>query len=138
MENNTKNTTEKTVSYRNKHIIIIASVVCIVIAEIFSLSGIWKILVYAGYAAVVGALTGTYEGKDELTKQTLAKATEITFFVLLAVLFITALIVENYSSFTLALDMYYYILFGAIALRSALFLWFDRTPKEEDDESEEE
>lgn len=134
MENKTKNTT---VSYRNKHIIIIASVVCIVIAEIFALSGIWKALVYAGYAFVVGALTGAYEGKDELTQQTLAKATEITFFVLLAVLFIAALVAENVHSVLFAVEMYYYILFGAIALRSIIFLWLDRTPKEEDDEESE-
>lgn len=138
MENNTKNTTEKTVSYRNKHIIIIASVVCIVIAEILSLSGIWKILVYAGYGAVVGALTGAYEGKDELTQQTLAKATERTFYGLISALFIAALIAENTNSVQLAVDMYYYILFGAIALRSIIFLWLDRTPKEEDEEWEEE
>lgn len=137
MENNNKNTTEKTVSYRNKHIIIIASVVCIVIAEIFSLSGIWKILVYAGYATVVGALTGVYEGKDELTQQTLAKATERTFYGLIAALSIAALIAENTDSVQLAVDMYYYILFGAIALRSAIFLWLDRTPKEEDESEEE-
>lgn len=134
---NTNNSSVTTVSYRNKHIIVIASVVCIVIAEIFSLSGIWKALVYAGYAFLVGALTGTYEKKDELTRQTLAKATEITFFALLIVLFIAAVCAENFSSLTVAIELYYYILFGAIALRSALFLWLDRTPKNETDESEE-
>lgn len=132
MDTNNKNSTP-TVSYRNKHIIIIASVVCIVIAEILSLSGIWKALVYAGYAFIVGALTGAYEGKDELTKQTLAKATEITFFVL----FIAALVAENVQSVLFAVEMYYYILFGSIALRSIIFLWLDRIPKE-DEESEEE
>lgn len=137
MENKT-NKSGGTVSYRNKHIIVIASVACIVIAEIFSLSGVWKALVYAGFAFLVGALTGTYEKKDELTKQTLAKATEITFFALIIALFISAVCSENFASLTLAIDLYYYILFGAVALRSALFLWFDKTPKDDDEENEEE
>lgn len=137
MKNKTDNS-NVTVSYRNKHIIVIASVVCIVVAEIFSLSGIWKALVYAGFAFLVGALTGTYEKKDEFTKQTLAKATEITFFALIIALFVSAVCSENFASLTVAIDLYYYIIFGAIALRSALFLWFDRTPKEEDEEESEE
>ena len=137
MKNQTNNS-NSTVSYRNKHIIVIASVVCIVVAEIFSLSGIWKALVYAGFAFLVGALTGTYEKKDELTKQTLAKATEITFFAMIIGLFISAVCAENFASLIVAIDLYYYIIFGAIALRSALFLWFDKTPKDDDDEEESE
>ena len=135
---NSKENSDGTVSYRNKHIIVIAAVVCIVIAEIFSLSGVWKALVYAGFAFLVGALTGTYEKKDELTRQTLARAAEITLFVLLIALFIAAVFSENISSPTLAVNLYYYIIFGAIALRSALFLWLDRTPNDDEEESEEE
>ncbi len=141
MENKTNNT-NSIVSYRNKHILTIVFVVYIIVLQIFPIKGIFKLLVYVGYAFIIGMFTGTYEKKDELTQQTLAKATEITFYVLIALLFIGAIVIENITSEslakTIAIDMYYYILFGAIALRSMLFLWLDRTPKEEDEEGEEE
>lgn len=130
------------VSYRNKHILTILFVIYIIVLQIFPIKGIFKLLVYVGYAFIIGMFTGTYEKKDEFTQLTLAKATEITFYVLIALLFIGAIVIENITSVslakTIAIDMYYYILFGAIALRSILFLWFDRTPKEEDEEGEEE
>ncbi len=130
--------TNSTVSYRNKHILTILSVIYIIVLQIFPLEGIWKLLTYAGYAFIVGMFTGTYERKDELTRQTLAKATEIAFYVLIALLFVTAIVIENISAAklakTVAVDMYYYILFGAIALRSIIFLWLDRTPKEEEED----
>ena len=80
MENKTKNKKD-TVSYRNKHYIAIAAVICITVAQAFSLEGFWKILVYAGFAFVVGTLVGTYEEKDELTNENVLKATEFTFFI---------------------------------------------------------
>ena len=140
MENKTKNKKD-TVSYRNKHYIAIAAVICITVAQAFSLEGIWKILIYAGFAFVVGALVGTYEEKDELTNATLLKATEFTFFIVLGTLFISAIVVENFEGITnttqLAIDLLYYILFGSVAVRSLIFLILDRTPKSEYDEDEE-
>lgn len=101
--------TNSTVSYRNKHIIIVIAIVCIIITEILSLSGILEFLTYAGYAFIVGMFMGTFEKKDELTRQYLAKATEITFYVLIAVLFVAAIVIENISSSklakTVAIDM---------------------------------
>lgn len=141
MKNKTNNT-NSIVSYRNKHIITIICVIYIIVLQILPIKGILQFLVYVGYAFIIGMFTGTYEKKDEFTQQTLAKATEITFYVLIALLFIGAIVIENiYPSSlakTIAIDMYFYILFGAIALRSAIFLWLDRTPKEEDDEESEE
>lgn len=137
-----KNTKNSTVSYRNKHILIIVFVVCIIVLQVFPLNGICKLLVFLGYAFIVGAFIGTYEKKDELTRQTLSKATEISFYTLLIMLFITAIIIENITSVnlakTIAINMYYYILFGVLALRSIIFLWLDRIPKEDYGESEEE
>lgn len=139
MDNNNKNSTEKTVSYRNKHILTIFGVAYLVIGQIISLVGIWKLLMLLGYSFLVGMLMGTFEKKDELTKQTLAKANEITLYVLLVVVFIIAIITQNITSMELASDLCFYSMLGAIALRSAVFLWLDRTPKDEnDDESEEE
>lgn len=141
MKNKTNNT-NSIVSYRNKHILTIVFVIYIIVLQIFPIKGIFKLLVYVGYAFIVGMFTGTYEKKDEFTGQTLAMATEITFYVLIALLFIGAIVIENiYPSSlakTIAIDMYFYILFGAIALRSIIFLWLDRTPDEEDEEGEEE
>lgn len=141
MKNKTNNT-NSIVSYRNKHILTIVCVIYIIVLQIFPIKGIFKLLVYVGYALIVGMFTGTYEKKDEFTGQTLAKATEITFYVLIALLFIGAIVIENiYPSSlakTIAIDMYFYILLGAIALRSIIFLWLDRTPDEEDEEGEEE
>ena len=140
MENKTKNKKD-TVSYRNKHYIAIAAVICITVAQFFSLEGIWKILVYAGFAFVVGALVGTYEKKDELTNATLLKATEFTFFIVLGALFISAIVVENFERITnttqLAIDLLYYILLGSVAVRSLIFLILDRMPKSAYDEDEE-
>ncbi|MBE6861490.1 MAG: hypothetical protein E7497_01130 [Ruminococcus sp.] len=128
----------QTVSYRNKHILTIVFVIYVIVLQIFPIKGILKLLVYVGYAFIVGTFVGTYEKKDELTKQTLAKATEITFYVLIALLFVGAIVIENINPVslakTIAIDMYFYILLGAIALRSILFLWFDRTPKEKEEE----
>lgn len=141
MENKTKNKKD-TVSYRNKHYIAIAAVICITVAQAFSLEGFWKILVYAGFAFVVGALVGTYEEKDELTNENVLKATEFTFFIVLGALFISAIVVENFEGITnttqLAIDLLYYILLGGVAVRSLIFLILDRTPKSEYDEDDEE
>ncbi len=141
MENKNKNKKD-IVSYRNKHYIAIAAVICITVAQAFSLEGFWKVLVYAGFAFVVGALVGTYEEKDELTNENLLKATEFTFFIVLGALFISAIVVENLVGIAdttqLAIDLLYYILLGSVALRSIFFLILDRAPKSEDDEEDEE
>lgn len=133
MMNNKKNT----VSYRNKHILTIVYVVYVMILQLFPFKGLWKLLICIGYAFIVGNLCGTYEKKDEFTRQTLAKATEISFIVLIVSVFITAIVIENINNTGLAkniaIDMYFYVSLGAIALRSTIFLWFDRTPNEENE-----
>ncbi|MBE6836997.1 MAG: hypothetical protein E7509_03230 [Ruminococcus sp.] len=129
-----------TVSYRNKHYIAIAAVICIIIAQSFSLEGIWKILMYAGFAFVIGTLVGTYEEKDELTNLNLQKATEFTFFIMLGALFVSAVIVENLDRLIdvsqVAINLFYYILLGSIGVRSIIFLCLDIIPtlKSEDEE----
>lgn len=139
MENKNKNKKD-IVSYRNKHYITIAAVICITVAQAFTLEGLWKILVYAGFAFVVGALVGTYEEKDELTNANVLKATEFTFFIILGALFISAIVIENFvgiaNTTQLAIDLLYYILLGGVAVRSLIFLILDRTPKSEYDEED--
>lgn len=119
----------KKVSYRNRHIIIIVFVLFVLIPEIFSLTGFWKVLNMAAYVIILNLLMGKYEEKDELTRQLLARATEITFYLLLAVLFVSAIIIDNVKSLNLSVNIYFYSVFGAIAVRSFIFLWLDKTPK---------
>jgi hypothetical protein len=78
-------------------------------------------------------LLGTFEKKDEFTKASLSKATEITFYILLAAIFIFSCFIFDITSETannLCLD----IVLGAIGLRSILFLIFDHTPADKEEE----
>ena len=127
---------KQTVNYRRKHIIIIVSVIYLIISQLEQYLPFLHILERISYfvaSIVFFLLLGTFEKKDEFTKASLSKATEITFYILLAAIFIFSCFVFDITSETannLCLD----IVLGAIGLRSILFLIFDHTPADKEEE----
>ncbi len=127
---------KQTVNYRRKHIIIIVSVIYLIISQLEQYLPFLHILERISYfvaSIVFFLLLGTFEKKDEFTKASLSKATEITFYILLAAIFIFSCFIFDITSETannLCLD----IVLGAIGLRSILFLIFDHTPAEKEEE----
>lgn len=127
---------KQTVNYRRKHIIIIVSVIYLIISQLEQYLSFLHILERISYfvaSIVFFLLLGTFEKKDEFTKASLSKATEITFYILLAAIFIFSCFIFDITSETannLCLD----IVLGAIGLRSILFLIFDHTPADKEEE----
>lgn len=127
---------KQTVNYRRKHIIIIISVIYLVISQLEQYLPFLHILerISSLVASIVFILLlGIFEKKDEFTKASLSKATEITFYILLVAIFIVSGFMFDISTETannLCLDL----ILGAIGLRSILFLIFDHTPAEKEGE----
>lgn len=121
-------------NYRNKHIATVIAIVLLLIEEAIHFDGIFRYIVWIIWGATSYFFIGTYEKKDESTKEILAKATNISFFIFAAAIFIVAIIIENITSISLASNLCIYTLLGAISLRSILFLIFDHTPAEKEGE----
>ncbi len=128
---------KQTVSYRRKHVVIIISAIYLVLCALETYFPFLNFLERITWIVVCFLLhslfSGSIEKKDEFTKASLSKATEITFFILLAAIFIFSCFIFDITSETannLCLD----IVLGAIGLRSILFLIFDHTPADKDEE----
>lgn len=122
---------KQTVNYRRKHIVIIVSVIYLILCQLEAYFPFLNFLEKISWIVVTFMLhslfIGTIEKKDEFTKASLSKATEITFYILLVAIFIFSGFMFDISLETannLCLDL----ILGAIGLRSVLFLIFDHTP----------
>ncbi len=128
---------KQTVNYRRKHIVIIISAIYLVLCALESYFPFLSFMMKISYIFIsflmYSLFSGKVEKKDEFTKASLSKATEITFYILLAAIFIFSCFIFDITSETannLCLD----IVLGAIGLRSILFLIFDHTPAEKEEE----
>lgn len=128
---------KQTVNYRRKHIVIIISAIYLVLCALESYFPFLSFMMKISYIFIsflmYSLFSGKVEKKDEFTKASLSKATEITFYILLAAIFIVSGFMFDVSSDTAA-NLCYYLILGAIGLRSVLFLIFDHTPAEKEEE----
>lgn len=116
-------------NYKNKHIIIILLSSVIIIMQFIPNNTYIELVFSIVWCAVLSLFSGKYEKSDELTRLNLGKANGITLFATIGALVIFGLIAQNMTK-PLHCYTYFYISLGAVILRSILFLWFDRTPKE--------
>lgn len=111
---------------RTKHIIYIVIALCATCFMMFIDD--WS--EYIGIFCIVIACCCDckYEAEDELSKENLQRSNAIVMWVLIA----SMIVLAGYNRWQkLSYVVYLCIPCLAIALRSALFLWFDRTPKED-------
>ena len=127
-------------NYRNKHWMIIGSVVYTLLSHFLvyiipnhdTLVNAFMIILWV---ICLTAFSGPYEKSDELTKANISKANGITLAVLLIFIFLSAVIGNNLNSEKalriFASDVYFYTFFSAIGLRSIIFLTLDKTLSDE-------
>lgn len=129
MENKTKETNKtqksKIENLRNKHIAAIA--IALFGAFLMMFIDNWSSYIYI-FCLFFAANSGRkYEAGDELSKENMYRANTVVMWTLIAAMVVLA----GYNKWQ---DIGYVVYLCAaclsIALRSALFLWFDRTPKE--------
>ena len=126
-------------NYRNSHIITIIVTLGVMLAYFacdFFPNKKWVTIVIAlADITLVGKFGGLYEKKDELTRLNLGRANGITLIAVIAALFVLSIVGQNSANKALfAGDVYVFAALSAILLRSILFLFFDRTPKAEEEE----
>jgi hypothetical protein len=114
-------------NYKYKHITIIILAIGIIMVTLLPSGGINNFLCGA-FAVIAGMLSGKVEKGDELTEKNIAKANKITLYVLVAVLVVATMLGDD--NFRLIVKSYIPGILAAvaIALRSVLFLFFDRSP----------
>ncbi len=127
---------EKVMNYRKKHILIIIlalwAISMLIVARFQKVSAGQAVFEFLTLGAV--HIADRFEKKDELVLENLRKATSAAFVVLvIAVLAVPILCriagIETLSAQRWVDSPYIYCAFGAVILRSAVFLILDRTPK---------
>jgi hypothetical protein len=127
---------EKVMNYRKKHILIIIlalwAISMLIVARFQKVSAGQAVFEFLTLGAV--HIADRFEKKDELVLENLSKATSAAFVVLvIAVLAVPILCriagIETLSAQRWVDSPYIYCAFGAVILRSAVFLILDRTPK---------
>lgn len=109
---------------RTKHIAITA--IAIFGACFMAFTDDWSSYIAIFGAVIVSFTDCKYETEDELYKENVQRSNTIVMWVLISALIVLA----GYDRWQeLSYVVYLCIACLAIALRSALFLWFDRTPK---------
>ncbi len=131
-------------NYRNRHFFIVGWVLYMILGQILSFifpvhTKLVNFILMVLWCFLLCRYSGPIEKGDELTKENINKATGITFWIVMAFIILSAVIGENIENHTalkaFASDVYFYIFFSAIGLRSIIFLVLDRTPScESEDE----
>lgn len=117
---------QKTENLRTKHILAIAAALCG--AFLMALTDDWSSYICIFCALIAANSDRKYEAEDELSKENMYKANTVVMWVLIAAMVVLA----GYNKWQdIGYVVYLCAACVAIALRSALFLWFDRTPKED-------
>ncbi|MDO4943672.1 MAG: hypothetical protein Q4E74_00565 [Ruminococcus sp.] len=124
--NSNKTKKQKTENLRTKHILAIAAALCG--AFLMAFTDDWSSYICIFCALIAANSDRKYEAEDELSKENMYRANTVVMWVLIA----TMVVLAGYNKWQ---DIGYVVYLCdacvAIALRSALFLWFDRTPKED-------
>lgn len=120
---------QKTENLRTKHIVYFS----------FALSGACLMMFTDDWSSYIGLFCACFacftdckcESEDELSEKNVQRSNTIVMWVLIAALIVLA----GYNRWQkLSYAVYLCIACLAIALRSALFLWFDRIPKKDSED----
>lgn len=110
---------------RNKHIAVIA--ITLLGAFLMMFTDDWSSYICIFCALIAANSDRKYEAEDELSKENMYRANTVVMWVLIAAMVVLA----GYNKWQdIGYVVYLCAACLAIALRSALFLWFDRTTKE--------
>ena len=124
---------EKIMNYRMKHVLIILlalwAIGMLIVARFQKVSPGQAVFEFMTLGAV--HIADKFEKKDELVAENLRKATSAAFavFVIAVPIFCRIAGIETLSAQRWVDTPYIYCTFGAVILRSAVFLILDRTPK---------
>lgn len=118
-------------NYKNKHIGAAILAIGIIIVTVMPIQGIVMDIISIAFAVLAGEFTARAAKGDELTEHNIARSNKITLVALIAALVILGVSGDENERVNLSSEVFWIIAAGAIALRSILFLCFDRTPKEE-------
>lgn len=122
MKKNSKK--DKIQTLRSKHAAIAVILICF--ALVIAMGGAWSSYFCMFAAAITSICSYKYEKEDELVKQNMARANNIVMWTLIVLLVVFA----GYARWGgLSYTVYLSASCFALALRSILFIWFDKTPK---------
>lgn len=113
----------KIVTQRNKHIIM--GVYALLMGLLILSLDDWSIWIDILTAAC--CLVNKFEPEDELYKENLNKSNTVIMWFMMAAVIILGM--YSRAPFRLSEEVYFSIPCFALSLRSFMFLWFDRTPK---------
>lgn len=130
MENKTKETSNMK-NYRNIHIGVAILAVGLIVITVIPIQGIVMDIISIAFAVLASEFTSRASKGDEMSEQNIAKSNKITLIALIAAMIVLGVSGDENERVNLSSNVFWIIAAGAIALRSILFLWFDRTPKEE-------
>lgn len=119
--------------YRNKHIGIILMLGGAVVSCLLPIPDFWQSAVSAFFSAMAGSALYRSAKGDELCEQNISRANKIVMAVLIATLIIIGCMGDNKNDVVrIKANVFPIIAVCALILRSLLFLWFDRTPKNDE------
>lgn len=130
MENETKETNNMK-NYRNIHIGVAILAVGLIVITVIPIQGIVMDIISIAFAVLASEFTSRASKGYEMSEQNIAKSNKITLIALIAAMIVLGVSGDENERVNLSANVFWIIAAGAIALRSILFLWFDRTPKEE-------
>lgn len=117
------NTKKKIVTLRTTHLVIVISAIVIIAGGL--IFGGWSEWIFYASILIPILLDGKAEKEDELVKENMAKATKISFWALIGVMVYFGLKARFHA---ISAVSFLVVIFGAVALRSLLFLMFDVLP----------
>ncbi|MBP5379335.1 MAG: hypothetical protein J6Y64_07320 [Ruminococcus sp.] len=117
------NTKKKIVTLRTTHLVIVISAIVIIAGGL--IFGGWSEWIFYASILIPILLDGKSEKEDELVKENMAKATKISFWALIGVMVYFGLKARFHA---ISAVSFLVVIFGAVALRSLLFLMFDVLP----------
>ena len=117
------NTKKKIVTLRTTHLVIVISAIVIIAGGL--IFGGWSEWIFYASILIPILRDGKSEKEDELVKENMAKATKISFWALIGVMVYFGLKARFHA---ISAVSFLVVIFGAVALRSLLFLMFDVLP----------
>jgi uncharacterized membrane protein len=118
-------------NFKYRHITIIILAIGAILSVLLPSGGINDVVCTA-FVVIAGFFGGKVEKGDELTERNTAKANKITLYLLIATLIVLTFLGDENERIKMNSYIPGVIAVCAIALRSGLFLWFDRSPKDDE------
>ena len=118
------NTKKRIVTLRTTHLVIVIAAIAIIAGGL--IFGGWSEWLFYASILIPIILDGKSEKEDELVKENMAKATKFSFWALIAVMVYFGLKARFHA---ISAVSFLVVIFGAVALRSLIFLILDFSPK---------